>query len=225
MLQPFKKTKQTLKSRLRKTKRSSSPFSLALKLLGFMVVVLGVATAYYLAGTPQEIRQEASTGRCAYEEVNVQFRRYVANADNPWVSGTDMGVLNTGDRIDVNCFANTGRSNLPGGSFTVAKDGKVVTLPASVLQSSTQIKGLTINEAGSYAFTCSNTTSCSNTDTVVVRQAPGTSPSPSPSASVAPTTPPVSGACTNPSVADLNKDCKVDLLDYDIFLREMVSRS
>ncbi len=223
MLQPFKKTKQAAKSKLRSSKRSASPFSLALKLLVFIVVVLGGASAYYLATTPQDLRQEASTGSCAYNEVNVQFRKYVANADNPWVSGTDMGILNTGDRIDVNCFANTGQSNLPGGSFTVTKDGKVVALPASVLQSSTQIKGLTITEAGSYSFICSNTTSCSNTDTVVVKQAPGTSPSPS--ASMAPTTPPVSGACTNPSVADLNKDCKVDLLDYDIFLRELVSRS
>lgn len=223
MLQPFKKTKQTAKSKLRGSKRTTSPFGLAVKLLVFMVVVLGAASAYYLATVPQDLRQEASTGSCPYNEVNVQFRRYVANADNPWVSGTDMGVLKTGDRIDVNCFANTGRSNLPGGSFTVTKDGKVVTLPASVLQSSTQIKGLAIVEAGTYAFTCSNTTSCSNTDTVVVQQAPGTSPSPT--ASVAPTTPPVGGTCNNPSIADLNKDCKVDLLDYDIFLRELVSRS
>jgi hypothetical protein len=34
----------------------------------------------------------------------------------------------------------------------------------------------------------------------------------------------VADTCTNPSVADLNKDCSVDLKDYDLFLSEFIKK-
>lgn len=230
MIQPFKKPIIVAKSRKMRSPKKR-PFSFLLTLLGVVVIALGLVSAYYLVFMPQDIRNQASTGgSCQYKPVNVQFRKHVPNTDNPWVDGTSIGAFKTGEKLDVNCFASNGSRLLPGGKFTVMKDGKVVTLPASTLQSATQVKALTITEAGTYSFTCSNTSSCTNADSVVVTAATTTPPATTPPATTPPATnppatnPPVYGACANPSVADLNKDCRVDLLDYDIFLREFISR-
>ena len=190
--------------------------------LGGFILLIGLAAAYYLLLIPQDLRQQAynvSSPSCASAPVDVQFRKYDASDSTPWVSGSSLTNLKVGDSVDVNCFSNAGSSLLPSGTFSVTLNGTAYTLPASVFRGNQQIRNWEITQPGTYRFTCSNTASCSNTDQITVTGTATATPSPSPSPSASPDP----ELCDDPSIADVNADCKVDLLDYDLFLFNFVN--
>ncbi len=215
---PIKKSS----SRLNNTQR----FRFFWPLVILLVLIIALTAGYYLMQTPQDIRQQAA-GSCAEAPVNVEFRKYTGKDEPGWKEGSKFS-FKVGDKVDVNCFAKNGTALLSGGSFKVTLDGKSFTIPSSAKKSATEIRGWKIEKPGTYRFTCSNSSGCSNTDSIKVTGTTKASPSPSPKASprvtptpaANPTATPGTGTCN--SVADLNKDCKVDLLDYDLFLVEFI---
>lgn len=170
---------------------------------------------------------------CAEEHVNTQFRMYEEGTDKPWIDGNKMTVK-VGDKIDVNCFAKTGTALLSNGKITLKIDGVATTIPtSSVINDGKSLKAFQITKGGVHTFTCANTASCSDTDQVSVASSnvactadAKQCPDGSYVGRVAPNCEfaacPNAGNCANPSAADLNKDCTVDLKDYDLFLSEFI---
>lgn len=181
---------------------------------------------------------------CAEEDVNTQFRMYEEGTDKPWTDGNKMTVK-VGDKIDVNCFAKTGSALLSNGKITLKVDGVATTIPtSSVINDGRSLKAYEITQGGVLAFTCANSANCSDTDQV---SAPKTTTTCSADTDCKdgefcyqppmPECPDGMGCaavmpakickarpteCTNPSAADINKDCVVDLKDYDLFLSEFI---
>jgi hypothetical protein len=169
---------------------------------------------------------------CAEEDVNTQFRMYEEGTDKPWIDGNKM-VVKVGDKIDVNCFAKTGSALLSNGKIALKIDNVATTIPtASVINDGKSLKAFQITKGGVHTFTCANTASCSDTDQVTVpnsnvactadaQQCPDGSyvgrVAPNCEFAACP-----NSACPNPSTADINKDCTVDLKDYDMFLSEFI---
>jgi hypothetical protein len=219
-------------------------------LVGVAIMGFGLITVLYLIQMSQDLRQQAfnNTPACHYNPVNVEFRRDDPTDTKPWMSGdalqnSDRKVL-VGDKIEVNCFARNGSILLPGGAYTVTRTHQGITtsfqLPANAFKTSQEVRNWEVKEPGRYAFTCRNNAGCTDTDTLIVSEKPQASPSPVPSPTVSPSPtispsptvipkPTVSpspspsvGACPHPSIADLNKDCIVNLLDFDLFLQEFL---
>lgn len=169
---------------------------------------------------------------CAEEHVNTQFRMYEEGTDKPWTDGDKM-VVKVGDKIDLNCFAKTGSALLSNGKITLKIDGVTTEIPASsVINDGRSLKAYQIAQGGVHAFTCANTANCSNTDSLNVPKTEASVQLPGQGANsqlgaTRPTQEP-SGHCLASivqavaSVADLNKDCSVDLKDYDLFLSEFI---
>lgn len=160
---------------------------------------------------------------------------YEEGTDKPWIDGNKMTVK-VGDKIDVNCFAKTGAALLSNGKITLKIDGVVATIPtSSIINEGKSLKAFEITKGGVHTFTCANTASCSDTDQISVassnvactadaKQCPDGSyvgrVAPNCEFAACPST----NSCSNPSVADLNKDCAVDLKDYDLFLGEFIKK-
>jgi hypothetical protein len=174
------------------------------------LTIAGFLAAYVLVFRPQEIRQRAAG--CSEAPVNVEFRRYTGKDEPGWRAGSTFTGVIAGDKMDVNCFARNGAALLSGGKFTVKRGGQVYTVPTAALKSATEIRGWTTPSAGTYVFTCSNNAGCSNSDTLVVKPKLSTPPI------VPPSIPPA--ACTAVRPADINKDCAVNIKDYDAFLKD-----
>lgn len=199
------------------------------------LLVLSLPVAYVLVKQNQDLRQQAAVygGSCAEEDVNTQFRMYEEGTDKPWTDGNKMTVK-VGDKIDVNCFAKTGSALLSNGKITLKIDGTATTIPTtSVINDGKSLKAYEITKGGVHAFTCANTASCSDTDQVSVPKTDVVCtadakqcPDGSYVGRIAPNCEfaacPGTGNCANPSTADLNKDCAVDLKDYDLFLGEFI---
>lgn len=240
------------KKRYQSKKIKQKPkLGLIIRIFLLIVFLVTLPIAYYLMTQNQDVRQQAAG--CNEEQVNTQFRKYIAGTDKPWTDGNKMSVK-IGDKIDVNCFAKTGTALLSNGKISLKVDGVAKTIPSSAIKNQGKsLSGYEITEGGIHAFTCANNAGCSNTDSVSVPKpspspSPTVTPSPSPSASPTPTTActqdakqcpdgtyvsrvapscdfapcPSSDSCQNLSVADLNKDCTVDLKDYDLFLSEFI---
>ena len=197
------------------------------------LLIAGVVLYITLLGIQQsqEVRGQAA-GSCSESPVDVQFRVWTGK-DTPWVAGDTM-KLKTGDVIDVNCFAKLGSKLLTNGGIvgTVkTPDGQTVTV---VNTPKAEVRKLTVTQAGTYTFICSNPTkTCTNQDGFTIagtstststtpspcvsnsggHGGTGTSGCPSPSVVPQPTSAPSTG---NP--ADLNRDGKVNILDYQLFL-------
>lgn len=221
-----------------------------LSIVALTLLVLSLPIAYALVNQNQDLRQQAEvydngggggnssgggggSSACAEEDVNTQFRMFEQGTDKPWTDGDKMTVK-VGDKIDVNCFAKTGTALLSNGKITLKIDGVAATIPtSSVINDGKSLKAFEVVKGGVHTFTCANTSSCTDTDQVNV---PKTNvactadakqcPDGSYVGRIAPTCEfaacPGSSSCPNPSTADLNKDCKVDLKDYDLFLSEFI---
>ena len=154
------------KSRSRRSSQSIfsrfrfSTILLALLLLG------GLIAAIALTFTQQDIRQAAAS--CPHGVVDVQYRLHNATQDLPWKSGSALGTVTTGTNIDVNCFSNSGSSLLPNGVISAKRNGQAFSIPASAFSGTTQIRNFRLTEPGTYVFSCSNGSSCSNSDTLSV---------------------------------------------------------
>lgn len=119
--------------------------------------------------------------------VDTQFRVSTAG-DKPWINGaqiTEAG-LKVGDRIDVNCFAQNGKSTLLGGYIEVrlpsGKKERVSDQP--------ELRGYTLPENGRYSFICQSATinNCGNTDYLSVKKVETVAtPNPTPVVSQQPT--------------------------------------
>ncbi len=213
-----------------------------------LFLITALVVGFMLLNQSQDIRQQAAG--CNEEQVNVEFRKYSGPyAEKPgWKSGSSFN-FKVGDRVDINCFSKTGTSLLTGGTFSATLDGKRISIPNSAYPKSRQeIRGFTIEEPGKYIFTCKNSR-CSDSDSFTVqgkKSTPTPLPTAIPTATPAPTstgigwpidptgtpiatiiptsTPePTPSGCVNPSIADLNNDCTVNLLDYDLFLSAFIS--
>lgn len=188
---------------------------LIISLVVIAFLLMGLYVALASLSRTQEIRPQASS--CSEAPVDTQFRKYTGQ-DTPWVGGAGFAIK-VGEAIDVTCFSRNGSALLSGGRLTgsVVLNGinKALSLPAAP-----EAKNFKITQAGTYSFTCSNSSGCSNTDSFTV--APSTSPSPSVSPS--PTLPVIPGPsappCTTYKLSDLNKDCKTNLDDYTLFLED-----
>lgn len=225
------------------SKAFSSFTSTHFLLVGIVTITLGLFAVLYLIQMPQDLRQQASTASttstssntqnasgCQYNPVNVEFRYADPSDTQPWTSGQALQTSTrkpvVDDSIDVNCFAQNGAILLPGGSYTITRshEGKVSTyqLPASVFKGHQQVRNWRITEPGTYAFTCKNTTSCSNSDSITVtgKTLLNTTTNALPSTNATATVEPTIPNCPNPSLADINKNCIVDLHDFDLFLQE-----
>jgi hypothetical protein len=196
-----------------------SPLALA---IGFLIFG-GLAASLYLVTRQQDLRQQASS--CQYGEVNVQFRLYEANTDKPWKDGSAMTNLSTGTAIDVNCFSNGGTRILPNGRFSVLRNNIPFTIPASVMKGTNQIRNWIIKEPGTYTFTCSSNTACTDTDSIVVtgqslvptptpspRPSPTPAPTPAPSPTPTPTLTPTPAPSPTPSPRPSPSGAPVDLI-------------
>ncbi|MCL4208597.1 hypothetical protein KJZ63_03120 [Patescibacteria group bacterium] len=220
---------------IRKVAPRKPKLKIILSLVALSLLALSLPVAYILVKQNQDLRQQAAVyeNTCAEEDVNTQFRMYEAGTDKPWTDGNKMTVK-VGDKIDVNCFAKTGTALLSNGKITLKIDGVATTIPTnSVINDGKSLKAFEITKGGVHTFTCANTASCSDTDQVnvpktdVVCTADAKQcPDGSSVGRVAPNCEfaacPNAGNCTNPSTADLNKDCTVDLKDYDLFLNEFI---
>lgn len=200
--------------------------SLFLPLLGLIFLAGALLAGYLLMRTPQDIRQQAA-GSCNENPVNVQFRKYTGK-ETPWIAGNKLKSIKVGDKIDVNCFAKNGAALLSKGKFTVSLNssdmnrGEKITIPSSAQKSPQEIRGYKLEKPGNYRFFCEQqgNPNCSDGDDIKVTGSAAASPSPSPAATASPTASP--GTCTPTSAADFDKNCKVDLLDYDFFLKEFI---
>lgn len=237
------------KKNYKKVVKNKPSLGTIIKTLLLLLVLLSLPAAYFLTTQNQDVRQQAAS--CSEEDVNTEFRPYVQGTDKPWKSGNKMNVT-IGDKIDVNCFAKTGSALLSNGKITLKVDGVTKQIPASsVINDGRSLRAYTITQGGVHKFTCANTNGCSDTDTLTVPKpspSPSIVPTPSPAdddiactmdakqcpdgsfvGRVAPSCefapcPSSTDSCPNPSIADVNKDCKVDLKDYDLFLSEFIKR-
>jgi len=224
-------------ARFKNRKKTFKKVSLLRTLFIGLIILLGASgliAALVLIQNNQDIRQEAAS--CSYGNVDVQFRVADPKDATAWITGDSFTSANTNKivSVDVNCFASNGSQLLPNGSYKVTLNGKTVTIPSSAKKSPTEIRNWKPTQTGTYVFTCSSGSSCSNSDSIKINKVaatptpvptptptilPVTSPSPTASPTTAPTASPI---CD--SLADVNKDCEVNLLDYDLFLAEFIKR-
>jgi hypothetical protein len=188
----------------------------ALSAIATLVVVIAMPLSVAVVRQQQTIFSQASA--CNEETVDTEFRLN-ADASTPWKSGNSLHAK-VGDVLDVNCFAKTGSALLTNATMIGKVDGETIDLHAdSAMYDGAQLRGLTIERAGRYEFTCKNNR-CSNKDSFTVA---GASPSPTPSVNPSPSSSPVAG-CTTFSESDLNEDCRSTVEDYDIFLRDFIEQ-
>ncbi len=131
--------------------------------------------------------------------------------------------LQTGQAIDVNCFAQSGASLLGSGTITATRTYQGQTseflLSSSLFvnNSRTQIRNLTFSLPGTYTFSCRNSSNtCNNQDQVTVAGTMPASPSPSPSVAVSPSPSPLPSAVASTPPSNTGVSC-VDLTIADAY--------
>jgi hypothetical protein len=111
--------------------------------------------------------------------INTQFRR---SGQSNWVTGNDLSATNpqTGDQIDVNCFAKNGSALLPGAEIEL-------TLPngqKQMVSNNAELRNYALNSGkGYYSFRCVSATinNCRDIDSIrVLGEDPAPTPTPSP---------------------------------------------
>ncbi len=187
--------------------------------LSIVFVMLSTFVVWFslsATSSQQEIRGQAygegGTTCDSQKPINTQFRPYEANTDKPWTSGTEITKLHyqPGQHIDVNCFAKNGTALLVSGVIDLTDpDGRTTRV-----SNSPALRNYVVVHTGTYTFKCSSTTiaSCGNTDSFEIGQKTNPpTPSPSPNVPFSP--------------ADVNKDGKVTIEDYALFLTDYRQRT
>ncbi|MEN8252862.1 MAG: hypothetical protein ABFQ62_00580 [Patescibacteria group bacterium] len=220
---------------------------IVISMIPIALLLVGLLVALFLGSASQDIRQQASG--CSENPVNVEFRKYTGKDEPGWKDGVKFKNVEVGDKFDVNCFARNGSALLSAGKFTVKLGGKQTSIPSSAFKTSTEVRGWQIDKPGAWAFTCSNSKGCSNTDTItVIGKTPkkvacytyndkkevctktkaiyekcNTNKGRYPTlkkCSKANSNEASGNDCDTAYQADINQDCQVDLLDYDLFLKD-----
>lgn len=170
--------------------------------LALFIMSIGLVAVMALSQQSQDVRQQAY-GSCGQAPINTQFRKN-ASATTPWIDGN---VLNptTGDRVDVNCFAQNGAALLTNGQITGTRNGQPLgTLPGP---DGRQVRNYVITQPGTYVFTCTDGAACSNADSFT---ATGDSLETA------------DEDCTTYAQSDLNQDCQSTIDDYQLFVQDYI---
>lgn len=121
---------------------------------------------WYSGDCQPEPTPPANNSCAPYEPINAQFRE---SGESKWISGSDMSSRNlqTGDQIDVNCFAKNGTSLLPDARIRITHPDNV-----SETKNTAELRNYTVTKKGTYGFRCESTTlnNCTDTDSFRVSQ-------------------------------------------------------